>query len=121
MSWLKKVGTILVKAAQIIVGVQQILPPGVVGIMQSVEDVLAQALQVIVDVEAMGAALALTGPQKLQAAVAAGTQIFLRWSAKLGRKINDQALFTAGVTQVFDGLVKIANSWKADVDTKDVT
>ena len=120
MTWLKKIGVILLKAAQIIVGVQNFMPPSITGAVHTIGDVLAQALQVIVDVEAMGAALALTGPQKLQAAVAAGTQIFLRWSATLGRKIADPVLFTAGVTQVFDGLVKIANSWKDDIDTQDV-
>jgi hypothetical protein len=121
MSWLKRIGTVLVKASQVIVGLQPFMPAGAVGIIATVEDVIAQALGVIVQVEAMGQALALSGPQKLQAAVAQGTQIFLVWSQKLGKKIGDQAKFTAGVTKVFDGLVDIANSWKDEtIKTEDV-
>lgn len=121
MTWLKAAGKIALLVGKFVVGVQQMIPPGVIGTLQTVESVLARVLQVIVDVEAMGATLALTGPQKLQAAVAAGTNIFLRWSASMGHKIapERQSLFTQGVTQVVDGLVKIANSWKSDtIETK---
>jgi len=120
MTWLKKIGLVIVKGAQIIVGIQQMLPPNILGTIQTIETALSRALQVIVDVEAMGVALSLTGAQKLQAAVAAGTDIFLRWSATLGHKIANPALFKEGVTSVMDGLVKIANSWEGEVETKNV-
>lgn len=120
MTWLKRIGQVVLKGAQIIIGVQNMLPPNILGTIQTIETVLSRALQVIVDVEAMGAALGLNGTQKLQAAVAAGADIFLRWSATLGHKIANPVLFREGVTSVMDGLVKIANSWEDDVDTKDV-
>lgn len=121
MSWLKKIGSVLVKATQVIAGLQPFIPPSGVSVIATVESVIEQALQVVVQVEAMGQALALTGPQKLQAAVAQGTQIFLVWTQKLGHKIGDQAKFTQGVTKVFEGLVDIANSWKDEtIKTEDV-
>ncbi|MCX6551188.1 MAG: hypothetical protein NTY02_09330 [Acidobacteria bacterium] len=113
MGWLKKIGIILAKSAEILAfggPVISALIPGkrddqIVAVAQSV---IGQAIQVVVQVEAFGAALALSGADKLKAAVGPIAEILLQFLK--GRKIHDAAKFRAGVEKFTAGLADILSS-----------
>jgi len=121
MGWLKKIGIIVGKTAEFLVlggPVISALIPGkrddqIVAVAQSV---IGQAIQVIVQVEAIGAALALSGADKLKAAVGPISEILLQFLK--GRKVKDVAKYRAGVEKFTSGLADILSSLDdGDIDT----
>lgn len=113
MGWLKKIGVVLAKSAEIIAfggPVISSLIPGkkddqIIAVAQSV---IGQAIQVIVQAEAFGAALALSGADKLKAASGPIAEILLQFLK--GRKIKDAVKFRAGVEKFTSGLADILSS-----------
>lgn len=121
MGWLKKVGIIIGKTAEFLVlggPIISALIPGkkddqIVAIAQSV---IGQAVQVVVQVEAFGAALALSGADKLKAAAGPIAEILIQFLK--GRKIKDAVKFRAGVEKFTSGLADILSSLEdGDIET----
>jgi acyl-CoA hydrolase len=124
LSFLKKAGQILAKGTQIILGFGPLvssLVPQVAGTVAVVSKSLSEIAAIVVQVEAMGVALGLSGAEKLEAATAAAVNIVLQSSMMVGRTIANPVLFREGVKGIVDGVVKVLNSLKDEIDTKDVT
>lgn len=121
MSLLKKIGTVILKATELITGFGPLLPPQ----YQHAEQVLVSDLKsiesVIVNVEAFGQVLGIKGPDKLKAAAPLVAQMVLQSSLVAGRKISDPALFQQGASKLADGMADILNSLKDDIDTTSKT
>lgn len=93
--------------------VEQILPKSE-KVIQVVSQDLTEIGQVVVDVEQMGVALALKGPDKLKAASPLVADIILKSSMLANHKIANPDLFNQGATKVADGMADIINSLHAD-------
>ena len=118
MSFLKKLG-------QIAVGIGRVTPiagPILAAIIPGTQDdrVIARAtgvvdpiVKAILDVEAMGVALQLPGPQKLTAATTLVGQAFAPYVQQFG--VQDPALFQQGMTEIAQGYVDFLNSLKEPV------
>lgn len=122
MKWLTRVGSILLKATQILVGITPVVGPIIPGdkddrILAVAASELQLMLTVITQVELFGQALGIPGPDKLKAAAPAVAQIILSSAMMANRKIEDEVLFRAGCVKVADGMADIANSLKADIET----
>lgn len=79
-------------------------------VIETVQSDFAAALGVIANAEAMGQALNLPGPQKLQAASGPMAKIILQSAGFAGLKIANPVLFQQGATKVADGM---ADCWNA--------
>ncbi len=122
MTFLKKLGTIVLKVTEIVTGfgpLASMLIPGTKDdkIIQMVSADLVQIASIIAQVEVFGQALGIAGPDKLKAAAPAVAQIILQSAVMVNHKIENPALFHQGCTKVADGMADILNSLKADVDT----
>jgi hypothetical protein len=121
MGWLKKVGIIVAKTAEMLALGGPIISSLIPGkrddqIIAVAQSVIGQAIQVIVQVEAIGAALSLDGAAKLKGAVGPISEILLQLFK--GRKIKDVAKYRAGVEQFTSGLADILSSLDdGNVDT----
>ncbi len=116
MSWLKSIGSIALTVGR----VAPVVGPIIAAIIPGTRDdaVIARAtgaidpiVTIITDVEKMGVALSLSGPQKLTAATVLVTDAMLPYAATLG--IDDPALFKSGCEQIAAGTVAVLNSLKA--------
>jgi len=120
MTWLKRIGGILLKVGEIAMGVSPILAsayPKQAGGIQVVSQDLAELGNIIVMIEAAGQALNIAGPDKLKAAAPLVAQAILRSALVANHKIENQALFQGGSVKIADGLVDILNSFHASVET----
>lgn len=121
MSFLKKFGAVILKGVQIATGLAPVFGPMVSTIAPSASGVVSTATNdltaiagIIAQVEAMGAALALKGPDKLKAAGPLVAQIIVSSSLLANKKIEHPDLFNAGATKVADGFADILNAIHAD-------
>ena len=113
MSFLKKLGSVILKLVAIAGGFQPIIQqqiPGAAGAVASGIQDLGLIASIITNVEAMGQTLKLAGPDKLKAATPLVAQVVLQSSLLVRQKIADPALFTEGCSKVADGVVAILNS-----------
>lgn len=122
MAWLKKVGQIVLKVTEIVVGFGPVVSSLIPGdrddkIIQVVSVDLVQISQIIQQVEVFGQALGIAGPDKLKAAAPAVAQIILASSMMAKHEIADPVLFRQGCTKVADGMADILNSLKDKVET----
>lgn len=124
MSWLKKVGMILLRTTEIVTGLGPVVSALIPGkkddaIIQVVSQDLAQIASIIAQVEVIGQALGLPGDKKLIAASAPVAQIILQSSVMVHHKIADPVLFQKGCASIASGMADVLNSLKDDVDTED--
>lgn len=120
MSWLKKVGTILLRGIEIVNGIAPVAEyarPNQTDVIERVLGELAQLKQIIVATEAMGQALGLPGADKLRAAAPMVAQIMLTSSAMVGHSVGDEPKFYGGCTKIADGMADCLNALKADVSS----
>ena len=115
MTFLKKLGTILANVAGIAIGVGPIIGPflgsGKAAQMTGmVVNDLTSIGALIVQIETMGAAVGLTGPQKLQAAIPLIGNIIKTSEMVAGKKIANEALFTQAVQEYAQATVDLLNS-----------
>jgi hypothetical protein len=118
MTFLKKLGGILLKGTQIIMGfapLVQAMVPGSAGIISEINQIAA----IIAQVEIMGQALGVAGPDKLRAAAPAVAQIILQSSMMAHRQIADPLKFNAACATIAGGMADLLNSLKPDVETVD--
>ena len=122
MGWLKKVGIYLAKTAEFLAFggpiISQLIPgtkdDQIIAISQSV---IGKAINVVVQVEAFGAALGLSGAEKLKAAIGPVSEIFLEFFK--GRKVKDVARWRNGISQIVSGLAECLSSMDdSDIDTR---
>jgi hypothetical protein len=116
MSWLKKLGSIALvvgKNVPIYGAVVSALIPGEKddAVIAKVSTTIDPIIKIITDVEAIGTALALTGPQKLTAATPLVMQALAPYASRVG--IDNAALFQAGAEKMAAGMVDVLNSLKA--------
>lgn len=122
MSFLKKIGSILGKATQIALGfgpVIQQFAPQTSPVVREVTSDLQQLAQIIVNVEAIGQALEIAGPDKARAAAPLIAQVILQSSVMAHRKIHDPALFQKGCAELGGAVADILNALDDDVKTTD--
>lgn len=118
MTWLKKIGSVIVKAAEL-AGLFQPLITGVVSnpqgqqYIRAVSDDLTKIAGAVTTAETMGQALSLPGTQKLQAATPLVVQILLDADFITGQHIDNQTLFQQGAGKIADGMADVLNSLKA--------
>ncbi len=113
MTFLKKLGSVILKLVSIAGGFQPLIQqqvPGAAGAVASGLQSLELIAAIITNVEAMGQTLKLAGPDKLKAATPLVAQVVLQSSLLVRQKIADPALFTEGCSKVADGVVAILNS-----------
>lgn len=113
MTFLKKLGQIIVKGIGIATGLLPIIQatvPQASGTIQVVSKDLAEIGQIIVAVEAMGASLGLAGPDKLHAAAPQVVQILLQSALLANKPIANPQLLAQGAQKVADGMVDVLNA-----------
>ncbi len=109
--WLGIIGQVLLKATEILAGVGPLFPTKAAQVGVVVSD-LAQIDAIIVNVEAMGQVVGLSGEQKLAAAAPLVAQIILQSTALAGHEIANHDLFMQGVTKIASGTADVLNSRK---------
>lgn len=124
LGWLKKAGLIAAKVGEYVAFGAPLITSLIPGTkddqaVQIAQSVIGQVIQVIVHVEAFGAALGLPGAEKLKAASGPIADILLQFLT--GRKIKDAAKFKAGVEKFTSGLADILSSLDdGDIETRKV-
>lgn len=122
MTFLKKLGSLVLKGMQIVgqfQGVVVAVDPKAGGAVATVSADLAQIANIIAQMEAVGQALTLAGPQKLAAAAPSVAQVILQSSILAHHTVENPTLFSQGAQKIADGMVDVLNSLKADVETTD--
>lgn len=119
MKFLTKLGSILLKATQIVTGIAPFIPSAQQGAYTIISRDLEQVSQIIAQVEVFGQVLGTPGPDKLKAATPAVAQIILQSSLLANHKIADPVLFKAGCTKIADGMADVMNSLHDNIDTVD--
>ena len=113
MNFLKKIGKALASISGAVMGfsplVQSIFPPSS-GAISTVSGELTQVASVITTVEAIGESLALQGVQKLTAAGPLVAQVIIQSSMMVGKKIADQAKFSAACRGIASNMADLLNS-----------
>lgn len=124
MKFLTKLGNVLLQVTQVVTGfapLAKVALPGYADKVDVVSQDLAELSQIIVNVEAVGQALSLAGPQKLQAAAPLIAQVLIRSSIVANHKVANPALFQQGATKIADGLADVLNSLEDKVETVNKT
>lgn len=128
MGFLKKFGQAVLKGFQIVEGIApyatpivQLVNPGAAGKVEKVVGELPAIAGIIQNVEGIGAALSLSGPQKLTAAAPLVAQVILASDLLAKHKIADQAKFQAACTQIASGVADLLSSLEDKVATTDKT
>jgi hypothetical protein len=118
LTFLKKLGQIIVNVAGVATGIGPILRPFLgsakaqSGVVTAVND-LSQIAQLVVTIEAAFPA-AGSGAQKLQALVPLVANVIKTSELVSGKQVADNALFTKGVTEIAQGTVDVLNSIHPD-------
>lgn len=119
MSFLKKLGQLLVNVAGIAVGIGPIIGPflgsGKAGqVTGTVVNDLTAIGSLIVQIESVGNVAGLTGPQKLKAVIPLVTNVVRTSELVSGKKIANEALFTQACTEYAQATVDLLNSIHGD-------
>lgn len=110
LSWLKKAGSIALKATAIAAGVQTTFASEGVAVPAKVADALESITNLVVTAESFGQMLTLDGPSKARGIAPAIGQVLLQTGALKGRKINDPELFMKGCTVIGGGVADVLNA-----------
>ena len=114
MTFLKKLGEILLKVVGIAAGVGPLVTPffgSGKAVTTTVVNDLTQIGQVVVQIETAFAAVpGSTGAQKLQAAIPLVSNIIKTSELVVGKKIANEALFTQACQEMTQGVVDLLNA-----------
>ncbi len=124
MKFLSKLGAVILKATEIVTGLQGFATtifPGQAGNIQTVSTDLTQIANIIIQVETVGQVLNLPGADKLRGATPAVAQILLQSSILVGHEIANPVLFQQGAGKIADGMADVLNSLKDNVATASKT
>lgn len=120
LTFLKKLGTMIVNIAGIATGLGPLIQPflgsGKAGkVTETAVNDLTQIAQLVVVIEsAFGAVSGTTGAQKLQALVPLVANVIKTSEVVSGKTIANNDLFIKGSTEVAQGIVDVLNSINAD-------
>lgn len=117
MTFLSKIGGILLKGIAIAGGFTQVIGqqvPQAGGVVQASQGFLAKIAEVVMTVEALGQLKSLPGAEKAKAAGPLVAQIILRSTLVAGQKISDPVLFNQGCTNIAGGVADVLNSLSSD-------
>ena len=117
MTFLKKLGSIILQVGKIAVGYGPLISgllPKYAGEVQVVEDKLSQMGAAVITVEAVGQALALQGADKLKAVIPLIGQAVSQSALVAGKKIADQVLYDKAVQEFAQATVDLLNSLHED-------
>lgn len=124
MTFLKRLGVILARGIEIATGVlplaSQFLPNSA-GTLQVVSQDLAQVSHIVVEIETIGAALGVKGPDKLKMAAPLVAQVLLQSSLLVNHKIANPQLFQQASSEIAQGVVDLLNSLHDDIQTTSKT
>lgn len=116
-SWLKQIGSDLVKGLKVFAAAGKYILPVVGGVVSTMDPALApvigfleNATRVVVDAEAFGQVNGLTGAQKLAGATVQVQQLVLDSTAFAGKKIADPQAFSKAISNLTSA---IADAWNA--------
>lgn len=109
MTWLKKVGSLVLKITGLITAV---VPATTGGKLATDLDAIAQ---IVIAVEVMGQVLGTAGADKLKAATPLVAQIVLQSGLMAGHKIANPVLFQQGAAEIAAGMADVLNSLKDEV------
>lgn len=112
MSALSKIGSLILKGVSIISGIAPFVNPKASQAVGVVSRDLEQIAGIIAQVEVVGQALSIKGPEKLKAAGPLVAQVILSSSLLVGHKIGDPSLFAEGSSDIANGIAKVLNSLK---------
>jgi hypothetical protein len=116
MTFLKKLGSVLLRIATIAAGVGPLITPFLgsgksAQVSGTVVNDLTSIGSVIVQIETAFAAVpGSTGAQKLQAAIPLVGNIIKTSELVIGKKIANEALFTQSIQEITQGMVDLLNS-----------
>lgn len=118
MGWLKRIAQV---ATGLATGVdifapmaKAVLPDAGDRIVDRLDDFSTRIATVVVNSEVVGNALALSGEDKLKAAVPAMTNVFLQSQALRGRKVKDEVKFRAAIEKITSGCADLFSSLEED-------
>ena len=115
MTFLKALGAAILKGAAIVGGFAPLVEaalPGEAAKIQVVSNDFTQMANLVVQVEAMGQAANLTGPQKASAIAGAMAQAILTTAPFIGKKIANPAKFQTDAAALAGAIADLLN----DVD-----
>lgn len=115
MSWLKKVGQIIVAGLKAEIGLSPLIRkvyPQADGVLDKVESEWSQLVSVITTVEAIGAALGLAGDAKIRAAGPLVGQLIQQSAFMAGKEIADTAAYAKASQTIAGGIADLLNSLK---------
>jgi hypothetical protein len=119
MSWLSKAAQFVVKIIGVVTSLDPVLQYAFPGKFSAVEQKVASELTAIAgeitNIEAVAAALggAAGGPDKLRAAVPYIAQIIQSSEMMVGKKVKDEAKFTAAIQGITSNFADLLNSLEA--------
>lgn len=98
--------------------------PDKAGILSIAVDKAEQFKQIVLDVEMeaaylVSAGVTLSGQQKLEMAVARGTQVFLQSEHLIGHDKHDPELLKTGMAKIMAGFADVVNSRETDLKVVD--
>lgn len=118
MTFLKKLGQIILKGGQIVLGFAPLIEQGasLAGVAPAGIDHLSALFKTITDVEVFGTSLGLPGADKVRAAAPNVEQIVLDFLTAKGLKVDatQQAKLTAACTALGGNLADILNTVHPD-------
>lgn len=119
MTFLSRLGGILLQTGAVIAGLKPLFPlikggDAIEKFVDKLTNPFKEIIEVIVMMEAIGQALKIPGPDKLKAAAPIVGNIVLKSDMLIGKKIKNQALFTLSVEQITNGVVGVLNSVDAE-------
>jgi hypothetical protein len=117
MTFLKKLGSIILQVGKIAVGYGPVISsllPKYAGEVQVAEDKLSELGAAVVTVEAVGQALGLSGPDKLKAAIPLVGQAISQSALVAGKKIANQTLYDQAMQGFAQATVDLLNSLHED-------
>lgn len=120
MKFLGILGRILAEGTKIITGLGPLFPQYSEKLPR-VLDTLTRITDIIINIEAFGQVLGISGPDKLKASVPMVSQVILQSDMMTGKKIDNPVLFKQGVEKIASGMADVLNSLKADaISTTDI-
>lgn len=122
MSFLKKLGSILLKVSEYAIGVEHLMPANssTAAMLDKGVVTVTQLAALVVQIEAVGQKFNMAGPDKASALAPLIGNVIKTSDLMTGRKIKDAALFDKGCAGIGGALADVLNSFDDNVKTESV-
>lgn len=119
LTFLKKLGGIVLQVGAVVTGLYPLIQPMLgsgkpATIVGTAVNDLSQISKLVIQIEAVGQSLNLTGPQKLQALVPLVQNVVLTSEVVDGKKVANNDLFVKACTEYAQATVDLLNSIHPD-------